>query len=77
MQYVGKMWSLFYVGNIRTNLMERGQEDVAWIHLAQDRLQWRVLVKLVVTLLLLYHITRISCVGKRLSDSDGLGSPCS
>lgn len=28
-----------------------------WIHLAQDRLQWRALVELVMTLLLLYQVS--------------------
>jgi hypothetical protein len=30
--------------NIRTDLEETGWEDVDWIHMAQDRDQWRALV---------------------------------
>jgi hypothetical protein len=32
------------------NLKEIGCEDVEWIHLAQDRGQWRVLVKIIMNL---------------------------
>jgi hypothetical protein len=31
--------------NIHSNLREIGSEGVAWMHLAQDRDQWRALVK--------------------------------
>jgi hypothetical protein len=33
--------------NIRTSLRETGCERVDWIHLAQDRDQWRALVNMV------------------------------
>jgi hypothetical protein len=35
---------------IRMALKEIGWEDVDWIHLAQDRDQWRVLVNMVTNL---------------------------
>jgi hypothetical protein len=34
--------------NIKTNLKEIWCEDLDWIHLAQDRDQWRVLVNMVI-----------------------------
>jgi hypothetical protein len=34
--------------NIRMNLREVGWEDVEWMHVAQDRDQWRALVKTVI-----------------------------
>jgi hypothetical protein len=37
-------------GNIRMNPREAGWEGVDWIHLAQDRNQWRVLVNTVMNL---------------------------
>jgi len=36
--------------NIRMDLKARGWEGVDWIHLAQDRDQWRALVKMVMSL---------------------------
>jgi len=36
--------------NIRTDLRETGWEGVDWIHLAQDRDQWRVVVNTVMNL---------------------------
>jgi hypothetical protein len=36
--------------NIHMNLREIGLEDVDWIHLAQDRDQWRALVNTVMNL---------------------------
>jgi hypothetical protein len=33
-----------YEGNIKTNLKTIGREGVDWIHAAQDRNQWRILV---------------------------------
>jgi hypothetical protein len=30
--------------DIRINFEETGYEDADWIHLAQDRIQWRILV---------------------------------
>jgi hypothetical protein len=35
---------------IKTDLEEIGRNSVDWIHLAQDRNQWRVLVNMVLTL---------------------------
>jgi hypothetical protein len=37
-------------GNIRMDLREIGWEAVDWIHLAQDREQWRALVNTAVSL---------------------------
>jgi len=36
--------------NIRTDLNEVGWEDVDWIHLTQDRDQWRAVVNSVMKL---------------------------
>jgi hypothetical protein len=36
--------------NIRMNLRETGWEDVDWIHLAQDREQWRAAVNTVMNI---------------------------
>jgi hypothetical protein len=36
--------------NIRTDLKEIGWESVEWIHLAQDRDQWRAVVNTVMKL---------------------------
>jgi hypothetical protein len=36
--------------NIRKDLREIGWEDVDWIHLAQDRYQWRALVNMAMNL---------------------------
>jgi hypothetical protein len=36
--------------NIKMNCREMGWEFVDWIHLAQDRVQWRVLVNKVMNL---------------------------
>jgi hypothetical protein len=35
--------------NVRMNLIETGREAVDWIHLAQDKDQWRTLVNMVMT----------------------------
>jgi hypothetical protein len=37
--------------NIELDLVEKGWEDVDWIHLAQDRTQWLDLVTTVINLL--------------------------
>jgi hypothetical protein len=37
-------------GNIRLGLKERGWEGVDWIHLAQDRVLWRVVLNTVMNL---------------------------
>jgi hypothetical protein len=37
-------------GDIRMNLREIGWEDVDWIHVAQDRDQWRAVVNIVMHL---------------------------
>jgi hypothetical protein len=37
-------------GNIKMHLREIGLEDVDWIHLAQDRDQWRTVVNSVMKL---------------------------
>jgi hypothetical protein len=39
--------------NIRMDLQEEGSGDVDWIELAQDRDNWRTLVKLVINLRIL------------------------
>jgi hypothetical protein len=39
-----------WVDNIRMDLREIGWDDVDWIHLAQDRDQWRALVSRVMNL---------------------------
>jgi hypothetical protein len=39
-----------WVDNIKMNLRERGWDGVDWIELAQDRDQWRALVKTVMNL---------------------------
>jgi hypothetical protein len=36
--------------NIKMDLRERGQGGMDWIHLAQDRDQWRALVNMVMKL---------------------------
>jgi len=36
--------------NIRMDLKEMGWEDVDWVHLAQDRDQWRAVVNTVMNL---------------------------
>jgi hypothetical protein len=38
------------MGNIRMDIMEIGWEGVDWIHLAQDRDEWRTLVNTVIKL---------------------------
>jgi hypothetical protein len=40
-----------WVGNIKTDLRESGLEGMDWIDLAEDRAQWRALVKTVINLL--------------------------
>jgi hypothetical protein len=42
----GRRWE----DNIQMDLSETGWESVHWIHLAQDRDQWRVLVNMVMNL---------------------------
>jgi hypothetical protein len=39
-----------WVDNIKMDLREIGWDDVDWIHLAQDRDQWRALVNTVLSL---------------------------
>jgi hypothetical protein len=36
--------------NIKLDLKEIGSEDVGWLHLAQDKVRWRALVKAVMNL---------------------------
>jgi hypothetical protein len=43
---------LRWENNIKMDLMEIGWEDVDWMHVGQDRDQWRVLVNTVMNLLL-------------------------
>jgi hypothetical protein len=43
---VGKLWRR-WEDKIRMEIMEIGWEGVEWIHLAQDRDQWRALVNTV------------------------------
>jgi hypothetical protein len=38
-----------WVDNFRTDLRETGCKDVDWIHLAQNRDQWRALLNTAVT----------------------------
>jgi hypothetical protein len=40
-------------GSIKMNLTEIGLEGVDWIHLAQDRDQWRTLVNMIMNLMVL------------------------
>jgi hypothetical protein len=42
----GRRW----VGNIKTDLRERGWDGIDWIDLAQDRDQWRAFVNTVMNL---------------------------
>jgi hypothetical protein len=39
-----------WVGNIKMDLKEIGWGGMNWIHLAQDRYQWRALVNMVINL---------------------------
>jgi hypothetical protein len=39
-----------WIGNIKMDLTEIGCDDMDWIHLAQDRDQWRALVNMVMNL---------------------------
>jgi hypothetical protein len=39
-----------YEGNIKIDLKETGYDGLDWIHLAQDRFQWRALVNTVMNL---------------------------
>jgi hypothetical protein len=46
---LGRPWSI-WEDNIETNLKETGRQGVGWIHLAQDRDQWRDVVNTVMNL---------------------------
>jgi hypothetical protein len=45
--------------NIKTGLRERGCGDLDWIQLAQDRDQWRALMKTIINLRILYNVGKI------------------
>jgi hypothetical protein len=50
--YVSSRWE----DNIKIDVREIGWSGMNWIHLAQDRDQWRALVNTVMNLWVLYHV---------------------
>jgi hypothetical protein len=48
-------------GNIKMDLREIGSRSMDWIHLAQDREQWRALMNTVMKLRVPYDICKFLC----------------
>jgi hypothetical protein len=63
-----------WVGNIKTDLKEIGWDSVDWIDLAQDKDQWRALLKTVMNLRVPSNVGKFPVAALLAASQEGLSS---